>query len=98
MRFIPRSKYIGTASQTTIVTYKDNRIGKEVHSWVLSSHPWFGRMAKYIGPDMYWSEAAQSTRLAVEAWKRGGPLPNLDDDTRPSRPAKVFSFIHGGKE
>lgn len=79
----PRWEYVGTVTGGT-------------RWWVLRQHAWWGRRAKQRGRPDSSKDYNHYARL-VAAWRVGGPVPPLEDDTRPQQPAKLLSVVGGRK-
>lgn len=100
LRRLLRVEYVGTVTARTQITKDGVEIpgGVCVGRWILLTSV-FGRHAKLSGyPGA--SEFAQDVEARVAAWKAGGPLPHLDQDTAGSRrkAAPVLKLHEGGKE
>jgi len=83
-------KYLGTVSAyTTFVDKKgkEHPISKMHGTWILMTGPFGWRRAKLVG-DPGDSQIAMMTLASVEAWLRGGPLPQLENTKEPPHAAE----------
>ncbi|MCA1298028.1 hypothetical protein [Stappia indica] len=93
-----KRRYVGTVSARTVYV---NRKGETIRGavefgrWILTEGV-FGRRAKLIG-DPGASALVDIKRSAVKAWLAGGPLPDLDEETRPRGPAPVLRIVKSGE-
>ena len=92
MKFF-RRKYIGTVSGVSHIIGRD---GEEKYTrkgrWVLTLGPFGGRRATLHG-DPGRSGFSNDIRAKIAAWKAGGPLPELDQDSIEKPPAPVLRLV-----
>lgn len=85
-------EYVGTVTGISKRAATDDQPEFEYRGrWILYKFLWF-RRAKLIGNPGN-SSYAQNQKSLVHAWLKGGPLPELDDDTQVRKSAPVLKLV-----
>lgn len=90
-----RTEYIGTVTARTQYVNSDgsDREGGACIGRYILTVGWFGRRKVRLVGHPGGSARANDIKAKVMAWKSGGPLPELDDDTRVRPRSRVLQLV-----